>query len=421
MKKIRIRKLISVTLLLTMLLSVCMVATAADTSTATKSSLRSCGSIRYQEGKESVVIDSADLYTLADRLDLFKVRTVEQLGKMGTYLSREPNGTQLTSGDSVYAVHHELSTFGAADPLTLSFETILEGIAASQTISADPADYGLGSVTKIYKDASGKLSTEAKEGAEEICIQAATAANLSAGTAAWVNGKLILGTGDDNKVYYDLGCQESTGEQGPEASGDVNRARVINMNNGSSSYVVPEDMKDVFLCFSQLGGYTTPVLSSGESVKLLIKNSESNKNHRFQLSVYYAPKLTKGTVISNLYQKQSNNVMSLLITAENSRKDGKASGIRLAESSSATDYIVNEDMTDVLLYLTASKSRMPDFTPMNDQEYVAFKLLKDVTHSYEDDGAGFAGSTYGCLYYIPTLKAGTRISNIKPSSSYLVY
>lgn len=420
MKKSNNKRIISVMLILGMLSSVCMVATASGSTAATKSSLRSRGAIRYQEGGQSVVIDSADLYTLADRLDVFKVRVAEQLGVMGTYLSKDGNGTPLLSEDGVYAVHQKPAS-GEADPLSLSFETLLEGIAVSQTISANPSDYGMGANIKLYKDASGKLCTDAQEGAEEICIQAATAENLSAGTAAWVNGKLILGTGGDNKAYHDLGRQEGSGGQGPENVGDVNKARVINMNNGSSSYVVPEDMTDVFLCFSNLGGFTTPVLSSGESIKLVMKNAESNKEHRFQLSVYYAPKLTKGTVISNLYQKLNNNVMSLLITAQGSQKNGKANGIRLAENSSAKDYLVNEDMTDVYLYVTAAKSKMPDFIPMDDQAYVPFKLLKEVTHSYENDGFGFAGSTYGCLYYIPVLKAGTRISNINPYRSFLFY
>lgn len=403
-------------LTLTMLLSVCIVTTAAGSSTATKSSLRSQGAIRYQEGTESVVIDSADLYTLADRLDMFKVRVAQQLGAMGTYLSKNPDGTPLTSEEGLYAVHQKPSSSGEADPLSLSFETILEGIAASQSIPTDPAVYGMGAGTTLYKGTDGKLYSSMQEGAEEIRIQAATAENLSAGTAAWVNGRLILGTGGDNKAYHDLGCQKGSGGQGSEEPGDVNKARVINMNTGSSSYVVQEDMTDVFLCFSRPGGYTTPVLSSGESIKLVIKNVESNLPW-LQWSIYYAPKLTKGTVISNLYEKQNDKIMSLLITIEGSQKNGKVNGIRLSQNTSEKDYVIEEDMTDVFLYLTASKEKMPDFTPMDDQAYVSFKLLKEAYHRYDEDGS----TIHGCLYYIPRLKAGTKISNINPFRSYLVY
>lgn len=205
MKKLRGKKIISVMLMLSMLFGVCMIATAAAAPAATKSSLRSQGIICYQEGTESVVIDSADLYTLADRLDLFKVRTVEQLGVIGTYLSASPEGTPLKSEAGIYAVHQKPASHDITDPRSLSFEAILEGIAVSQTIPTDPADYGMESGTMLYKGADGKLNSGVQEGTEEICIQAAAAENLSAGTAAWVNGCLILGTGANNKAYYEMG------------------------------------------------------------------------------------------------------------------------------------------------------------------------------------------------------------------------
>lgn len=415
MKKTRKKRIVSVILMLSMLFSVCMVTTAASTSAATKNSLRSRGAIRYQEGTESVVIDSADLYTLADRLDVFKVRVTEQLGAIGTYLSTNPNGTALTSEAGIYAVHQKPATSGEADPLSLSFEAILEGIATSQTIPVDPAAYGMESGTTLYIGADGKLNTGNQEGAEQIRIQAATAENLSAGTAAWVNGQLILGTGGDNKAYHDLGYQEGSDSQnsgGGTGSGNVNRARVINMNNGTKSYVVQEDMTDVFLCFSRVGGRTTPVLSSGESIKHVVQSTlPANVPAYFLWDLYYVPKLTKGTVISNLYSGNAEN-MSMLITIEGSKKDGKVNSIPLV-----SNYVVETDLTDVFLYTSWPKRYMPDFIPMDDQKYVSFKLLKDVTYVYNDAGNTVSAS----LYYIPELKAGTKISNINSACSYLVY
>lgn len=419
MKKIKRKKSISVLLMLSMLFGICMIATAADTPTATKNSLRSQGAIRYREGTESVVIDSADLYTLADRLDLFKVRTVEQLGAIGTYLSGSPEGTPLTSEAGIYAVHQKPASHSETDPRSLSFETILEGIAASQSIPIDPAAYGMGSGTTLYKDADGKLNSDAQEGAEEIRIQAATAENLSAGTAAWVNGRLILGTGGDNKAYHDLGYQEGSdgrdgsNDNGSGDSGDVNKACVINMNNGTDSYVVQEDLTDVFLCFSYLNNHIAPVLSSGESIKHIINNSGSGTPF-FAWDLYYVPKLTKGTVISNLRAGTSENNMNLLITIKDSNKNGKVNGIQLSNG-----YVVGEDLTDVFIYTESSKSKMPDFTPMDDQEYVSFKLLKDVSYTYDNVTYG-RHTVYGCFYYVPKLKAGTKISNIS-AASYLVY
>lgn len=417
MKKIRNKSILSVMLMLSMLFGICTVAAAAGTPAATKDSLRSQGAIRYREGTESVVIDSADLYTLADRLDLFKVRTVEQLSAIGTYLSAGPEGTPLTSESGIYAAHQKPSSHNEADPRSLSFETILEGIAASQTIPTDSAAYGMESGITLYKGADGKLSSNAQEGGEEIRIQAATAENLSAGTAAWVNGRLILGTGGDNKAYHDLGYQEGSDDRGGNSggSGDVNKARVINMNNGSSSYVVQEDMTDVFLCFSRVGGRTTPILSSGESIKHVTQYADSSSTFYYAWDLYYVPRLTKGTVINNLHASTAENNMNMLITIEGSKKNGKVEGKKLPK-----DYVVEEDLTDVFLYTSSPKSKMPDFIPMDDQEYVSFKLLKDVYQSYYDAVIDSHGAAYGCLYYIPELKAGTKISNIS-ASTYIVY
>lgn len=413
--------MLSVILMLSMLFSVCMIATAADKPASTRSSLRSQGTIRYQEGMESVVIDSEDLYTLADRLDLFKVRTVEQLGVIGTYLTKDSEGTPLTSEAGIYAVHQKPESHSETDPLSLSFAAILEGIAASQTIPTDPAVYGMGSGTTLYKDADGKLISGAQEGAEEICIQAATAENLSAGTAAWVNGHLILGTGGDNKAYHDLGYQKGSddrggngddGDDGDDDPGDVNKVRTINMSNGTGNYVAQEDMTNVYLCFSRVGHRTTPEISSDESIKLVMSNTEPGDAPFYAWDMYYMPKLTKGTVISNLYAGNASNIMNMLITIEGSHKEGKGIGISLTEN-----YVVEENLTGVFLFTPCSRYNIPDFIPVDDQESVSFKLLKNVTYMYNDQG----DCAYGCLYYIPKLKAGTKISNILPTYSYLVY
>lgn len=409
--------------MLSMLFGICMVVTAADmpadTPAATRSSLHSQGIISFGEGKESVVIDSADLYTLAERLDRFKVLTVEQLGAIGTYLSRNSEGTPLTSEAGVYAVHQEPSSGSEIDPRSLSFKAISEGIAASQSIPADAAAYGMESGTTLYQGADGKLYYSEQEGADPIeNIQAATAENLSAGTAAWVNGHLILGTGGDNKAYYDQGYQEGSdegdnGDDEPEISDNVNKAHIINMTNATSRYVVQEDLTDVFLCFSRVDGRTTPILNSDETLIHVIQNTDSSTPF-YQWDLYYAPKLARGTMLTDLCATTATNIMNMMITIEGSNKDGKVNGLQLTE-----DYVVEEDLTDVFLYTASPKNKVPYFTPVNDQKEVSYKLLKDVSYHYTDVNKGAA--VYGCFYYIPVLKAGTKISNIDAASSYLVY
>lgn len=211
-----------------------LVATAAKTPSATQNELHSQGAIHYQDGMETVVIDSADLYTLADRLDQFKLRVAEQLGRLNTYLSKDSSGVSLTGTDGVYVTHQEPSASNEMDPAVLSFDAILEGIAASQTIPTNPAAYGMDSGVRLYQGKDGKLQIGQKEGegTKEVTIHKATARELSAGAAAWVDGKLILGTGDDNQSF----CQS-----GSSVSGS---------GSGSS-----EDFSSVFVDFNTVGGY----------------------------------------------------------------------------------------------------------------------------------------------------------------------
>lgn len=216
------------------MVNTCMVAMAADNPNATKNSLSSKGAICYQEGQETVVIDSDDLYMLADRLDLFKTGVVEQLGALHTYLSKDSAGVALAGNNDVYAGHQKPSPQNAVDPVTLDFDVILQGIAASQSIPSEPSAYGLTSDTKLYKGKDGKLITDQTSGAAQISIQAATAANLSAGTAAWVDGELLLGTGEDMAAMYD--------EKILNASGGAK----LGSYNISSGYTLPVDVASAY-------------------------------------------------------------------------------------------------------------------------------------------------------------------------------
>lgn len=210
-----------------------MVAVAADNPNATRNCLSSKGVICYQQGQETVVIDSEDLYALADRLDLFKTGVVEQLGAMHTYLSKDSSGIPLAGDDSVYVVHQKPAVQNTLDPAALDFDMILKGIAASQSIPLEPSAYGLASDTKLYKEENGKLTADESAGAVQISIQEATAANLSAGTAAWVNGKLLLGTGEDMARMYNEKMQNT----GREELGTYNIA---------SGYTLPVDVKSAY-------------------------------------------------------------------------------------------------------------------------------------------------------------------------------
>ena len=103
------KKIISIVLTLGLMCSTCMVALAEGDDLpflSTASQMKSKGAIVYQNGADSVVIDSNDLYVLADTLDQFKYAVYSQMAQMNTYLTTEERGINLTtSNDKIGRAH----------------------------------------------------------------------------------------------------------------------------------------------------------------------------------------------------------------------------------------------------------------------------------------------------------------------------
>ena len=207
------KRLISVALIIALVLGTYSVAFAdGNTSVnATRNSLKSVGNVVYTDGENRVEIHSDDLYMLADKMDSFKECVADQLAQNHTYFSKGSNGTSTVTDSDIKVVHTQPSNDDAVDPVSLDFDTIMEGIAASQSIPSDVTEYGYADGTILYKTESGELTTDGTlENVQQIDISAAKPENLSAGSAAWVNGELILGTGSDNNAYYNIGYTDST-------------------------------------------------------------------------------------------------------------------------------------------------------------------------------------------------------------------
>lgn len=184
----------------------CMVAAADErVPVATRDMLHSSGRIVYEEADNRVVLDAQDLYEIADRLDFFKTAVSNQLASMHTYLTRG-DGLAMQTDDTLKVTHVNPPEEYRVNPLTVDFGALIEGVAASQSVPAETAAYGYEPGITLYRTAEGSLTTtEDEAGSEAVVIQPATADNLSAGTAAWVDGHLLLGTGTDNQSYYEKG------------------------------------------------------------------------------------------------------------------------------------------------------------------------------------------------------------------------
>lgn len=196
---------------------------ADDFESVRRGNIKSKGVIDYAGGE--VVIDASDLTYLADEIDAleaaYKLNTVAALNRMGTYYLQDGTITHDESADILpveYAVN-------------LSFDEIYEGVLQSQSVE-------------------NLATTEVLTGA--------SADNLTAGTASWVDGTLVVGNGSDNDDYYDKGYNEGYNAGRIQGQEDV---KANPGNYGVSTGIAPEQFalyssrEDFVTCTST---YTVP-------------------------------------------------------------------------------------------------------------------------------------------------------------------
>lgn len=432
------KRILSIALTLTLLLGVCGVASAAGSrGTRTRDRLQSYGTIQYGTGDDSVVIRSDDLYQLADQLDLVKSRTVDQLAELNTFFTFG-SGISLRSDQSMSVTHVRPSGTQAVDPLTMGFDALLEGIAASQSISKDTAAYGYMPGARLFKRPDGGLTTDAAtEGAIPVSVVPATPENLSAGTAAWVDGRLILGTGRDNATYYASGCANGSSGDGsapPEeddgggggadevAGVGLDKALTINMrgeDKKKTSYLMPEDMTDVLLFFYSNSSVTPlfDTLPSDPEVapqKVYSWTMKGVNNLSIYCSIYYVPELKQGTVVKGF------SGHSFLFTAKSSSgKGGHITPVNLrGYDSKQTSYLVESDIHDVFLIRKGSSSA-PTFEALPENPLVAYKRVFYGQVGWYSPTDSVYRNYPSSIYYIPELKAGSVIRNF--GDAYLFY
>lgn len=167
--------------------------------------IKSKGKIDFENG--GVVVDSADLLYLADQMDelesTYKIMVVDALNSIGTYFKND--------GSSVNDMSiNEVDT--KEEKAKLSFGNIREGILQSQSVLSlkrTQAKDKDGNVLfyRNQEDANNhnllRITTENTE--FPVYYQPVTEENLTAGTTAWVDGRLIKGNGGDNASSYAQG------------------------------------------------------------------------------------------------------------------------------------------------------------------------------------------------------------------------
>lgn len=138
------------------------------------------------DGTKTVIFDKSDLDYLDGRIDAIEADV--STGKENLANALNPLGTNPSLGTPLSG--------------TSTFNELMEAINHSQAIPDKTIGEGVSIATEDYELAS-KVTGQTIN--SDTKISAATADNLSLGTSAWVDGSLLIGTGADNKNYYNLG------------------------------------------------------------------------------------------------------------------------------------------------------------------------------------------------------------------------
>lgn len=138
------------------------------------------------DGTKTVIFDKSDLDYLDGRIDAIEADVSTGKEKLANALN--PLGTNPSLGTPLSG--------------TSTFNELMEAINHSQAIPDKTIGESVSIATEDYELASTVTGQTINS---DTKISAATADNLSLGTSAWVDGSLLIGTGADNKNYYDLG------------------------------------------------------------------------------------------------------------------------------------------------------------------------------------------------------------------------
>lgn len=136
------------------------------------------------DGTKTVIFDKSDLDYLDGRIDAIEADVSTEKENLANALN--PLGTNPSLGTPLSG--------------TSTFNELMEAINHSQAIPDKTIGESVSIATEDYELAS-KVTGQTIN--SDTKISAATADNLSLGTSAWVDGSLLIGTGADNKNYYE--------------------------------------------------------------------------------------------------------------------------------------------------------------------------------------------------------------------------
>lgn len=180
---------------------------SSESGAKRRDDIESKGVIDY--GDSMIVIDSSDFTYLADEIDdlelSYKSNTFQALNEIGTYFN----------ANGAYTHNEEEGTLTEEYSGNLSFDNLFEGILNSQSVehlatqqARDDEKNLLYYASAVAAEGRDLTNTTKNSSSWPVYIRPITDKNLTAGTAAWVDGNLIIGNGADNKSFYNRGYNQ---------------------------------------------------------------------------------------------------------------------------------------------------------------------------------------------------------------------
>lgn len=202
-----------------------------------RNEIKSRGNIKFENGE--VYITSSDLVYLADEIDIlektYKCNLVDALNSIGTYFRNEGSITYDAGQNEVNSEESKQK---------LSFGNIKQGILQSQSVdfvkqmqATDKEGNPLYFASETAGNNNEKINFTTTDTGFPIYYGEASAANLSAGSAAWVNGVLLKGTGEDNKRSWQNGYNEGYTNGVADSLGKAQIVYTYHQHSGNSSQV----------------------------------------------------------------------------------------------------------------------------------------------------------------------------------------
>ena len=199
--------------------------------------IQSKGQILFETGQ--VMITAEDFIYLADKIDFlestYKISLVNALNSINTYFKNDGTVVYDSSLNEIQSDEQKVN---------LPFDVIKNGIINSQSMdmikgvqAVDKNGVPLYYISEESSNNKEHLNNTTTDTGLPLLYKEAYAGNLSAGTAAWVNGILLKGTGEDNRISWQNGYNEGYSRGVTEALGNLNVVYTYHTHEGDNTQV----------------------------------------------------------------------------------------------------------------------------------------------------------------------------------------